>query len=155
LHFTKSLKMKKIFLSIFTLCCLSLFSQQGNVDNLMGLNDIQVEYSAKKVDKDSILFAQITYQAGYENVLNHPKYSLADAKAMIASTIAKQDTLMMNIAKAIEGLEKDQEKIRAEYDLYPKRLGDQMLQVIDRKTQLKQELNFANKIKEQLLKLKL
>lgn len=147
--------MKKILSVVFALFFLSLTAQQGQVDNAMGLNDIKVEYSAKKVDKDSVLFSQITYQEGYQNVLSHPKYSTADAKAMIASTIAKQDTFIMNIAKAIGELEKEQEKIRAEYDLYPKRLGDQMLQVIDRKTQLKRESELAVKIKEQLLKLKL
>ena len=139
--------MKHLLLIISVLFLVNLSAQQGQ--------DIRVEYSAKPVGKDSVVILQTTYQNGYENVLKHPALSKADAQKTINATSLQQDTLMLNIEKAIQALEQDQEKIRQEYDLYPKRLADQLLQVIDRKNQLKMEFALARKIKEQLEKIKL
>lgn len=142
----------KLIIKVFILTLLvvsfsEVFSQQGQ--------DIRIEYSTKPSGKDSVIILQTTYQNGYENILKHPALSKADAQKTIISTSLQQDTLMLNIQKAIEALEQDQEKIRAEYDLYPKRLADQLLQVIDRKNQLKMEYALSKKIKEHLEKIKL
>lgn len=149
--------MKHLLFSILVLFSFTLFSQQGQVDNLM--SEIAIQYQAKPVGKDSIDLSQVVFNPNSKplskSIVVYETMSKDDLKKMISGTLAQQDSLISNMIKAMDQLEKDQETIRKEYDLYPKKLAAQMDQVIDRKNAIYKEIGLSRKIINELKNLKL
>lgn len=121
--------------------------------------EIDIQYQTKPVGKDSIDLVQVVFNPNLKpaskNVVFYETMSINDLKKMVSETISQQDSLIATMVKTMQQLEKDQETIRKEYDLYPKKLAAQMDEVIDRKNAVYKQVLISREIIAELKNLNL